>query len=88
MLKERDRWTLSAMIDFEKKEPDGCFLCRAGDGSLSHMRRLERLGLVEQHGWEEAWGVDDPGYTPGVLYRCFRVTTTGHAALSTGEGVR
>ena len=80
-LRYEDRNTLRQFVDC-KSDMDG-MLARAGGGSLSHLRRLERLGFVRQDGWAEAWdpATDDPGYHAGCEYRCFCITDVGHAAL-------
>lgn len=85
-LNQTDINTLGQMIKFEE---GGCLDgmgCRAGDGSLSHMSRLERLGLVEFYNWGMVEDGDMDGYHSDQEYRLFKITEKGRAILDAGKG--
>ncbi len=85
-IREKDRDTLSQIKSFDDSEFQG--MCATSPGEVSHMRRLERLGLVECVGRRGLHpDFHDPyQHAEGSEYLSFVITTKGRSCEKGANG--
>ena len=78
-LRQKDIDTLETMRDFEKNHDDLMGMCAPTPGQVSHMKRLERLGMVKYLGHYPIHPDFWDGYTmkEDSLYQTYGLTDKG-----------